>query len=426
MKCLGISKSHAAKAGFTFICRDCRRREEEAKRPKIAPLKFRVGTSSSPPSAKRSTEQQNPRTDIPNDGSAASMQMKHVEIPRPTLQPPRQIPTTNGYPHPNYITNGASPQKHHMSTVDSIHPPSKTINSSPPNRLTQNGPNSIPQHHSPTKEAHVSPYVNDIRPVSGHGLHQAPLTATTLLPQQSPPQQIQSNGTYSRSPSQGHQAPMSTPRHHAPTQSVDSTPSSQSSPQNASFNGLTANQRPTPIRSANGPSMTKLPSPIQNRPSMSPTQGNPDVGPLAGINARTSMSPPLQRDVDQPSGLSAISRQKGRASIDTHTQYAKYQPSEGTTTPAPREVTSPTPGFSGQQQQPTPKSGLSPVKHSPDQTPMGSVHIPKARTVSGTLVFPPAETLQPSPEASRTLPMPTPMKDGTVPAPINGSSEGQA
>ncbi|KAL9625874.1 MAG: hypothetical protein Q9160_000195 [Pyrenula sp. 1 TL-2023] len=425
MKCLGISTSHAAKPGFTFLCRDCTRREEEAKRPKIAPLKFRVGTSSSPPSAKTSTEQQIQKTDVPRDGSTGSKQIKHVEIPRPTQQPPPHITTTNGYSHPNHITN-ASPQTNHVSAVDNIQSPSKSISSLPPNASAQHGPSALPHHHPPTKEAHPSPYVNGARPVSGHGLPQAPLPATTSLSPKSPPQHLQSNGPYSRPSSQGHQALLSTPRHHAPTQSVNSTPSSHFSSQSTSFNGLTANPRPTPIHSTNGPSMTKLPSPVQNRPSMSPTQGNPDVGPLAGFNARTSMSPPLQRDVDHLNGPSATSHQKDRAPTDTYRESAKYQPNEGITTPAPREVTSPTPGFLGQQQQPTPKSGLSPVKHSPNQVLMGSAHLPKARIVSGTLVFPPAETLQPSPEAARTIPIPTPMKDGNVPAPPNGSSEGQA
>ncbi|KAL8721693.1 MAG: hypothetical protein Q9225_001693 [Loekoesia sp. 1 TL-2023] len=47
--CMGISQSEAEKDDFHFICRDCRRRAEDAARPKIPPLKFHLGSSSSPP-----------------------------------------------------------------------------------------------------------------------------------------------------------------------------------------------------------------------------------------------------------------------------------------------------------------------------------------------------------------------------------------
>jgi DNA-directed RNA polymerase len=48
-RCLGIAQDDAEREDFHFICRDCKRREEEAKLPKLPPLKFKIG--SSPPSA---------------------------------------------------------------------------------------------------------------------------------------------------------------------------------------------------------------------------------------------------------------------------------------------------------------------------------------------------------------------------------------
>ncbi|MCJ1430282.1 hypothetical protein MMC29_008199, partial [Sticta canariensis] len=50
--CHGISKAEAEKEDFHFICRDCQRRAEDAKKPKIPTLKFHLGSSSSPPSSK--------------------------------------------------------------------------------------------------------------------------------------------------------------------------------------------------------------------------------------------------------------------------------------------------------------------------------------------------------------------------------------
>ncbi|KAI4164697.1 MAG: hypothetical protein LQ342_001672 [Letrouitia transgressa] len=54
--CLGISQAAAERDDFHFICRDCQRRAEDAAKPKIPPLRFHFGSSSSPPSRKRGSE----------------------------------------------------------------------------------------------------------------------------------------------------------------------------------------------------------------------------------------------------------------------------------------------------------------------------------------------------------------------------------
>lgn len=46
--CLGIKKEDAEKDDFHFVCSDCKRKEEEANRPKLPPLKFRVSSTPSP------------------------------------------------------------------------------------------------------------------------------------------------------------------------------------------------------------------------------------------------------------------------------------------------------------------------------------------------------------------------------------------
>lgn len=43
--CLGITQEQAEKDDFHFICRDCKQREEDAKKPKIPTLKFHVNSS---------------------------------------------------------------------------------------------------------------------------------------------------------------------------------------------------------------------------------------------------------------------------------------------------------------------------------------------------------------------------------------------
>lgn len=50
--CLAISQTEAEKDDFHFVCQDCKRRAEDAAKPKIPPLKFHLGSSSSPPNQK--------------------------------------------------------------------------------------------------------------------------------------------------------------------------------------------------------------------------------------------------------------------------------------------------------------------------------------------------------------------------------------
>lgn len=50
--CLGVSQAEAEKEDFHFVCQDCKRRAEDAAKPKIPPLKFHLGSSSSPPNQK--------------------------------------------------------------------------------------------------------------------------------------------------------------------------------------------------------------------------------------------------------------------------------------------------------------------------------------------------------------------------------------
>ncbi|KAI4192694.1 MAG: hypothetical protein LQ348_003065 [Seirophora lacunosa] len=52
--CLGVSQADAEQEDFHFVCQDCRRRAEDAAKPKIPPLKFHLGSSSSPPNQKSS------------------------------------------------------------------------------------------------------------------------------------------------------------------------------------------------------------------------------------------------------------------------------------------------------------------------------------------------------------------------------------
>lgn len=140
----------------------------------------------------------------------------------------------------------------------------------------------------------------------------------------------------------------------------------------------------------------RLPSPVVNQPTISPTQGNYDVGRLAGVPQTTPLTFP--------------------ASSTNGAQRNQPQTNGTHTLATPRAF----------QQSPAPSSGLSPVKHTPNPQLPPPAHIPQkpsmsppnqprptARSVSGTPIFPPAETLAPSPEQLNKTPVPTPSKQPT-------------
>ena len=142
--CLGISQADAEKEDFHFVCSDCKRKMEDAKKPKIPPLKFKVGSSSSPPADKstiyvngdnqskkrKSSESEHDTTRMPPikmfkpyfapptakgvrdsnlEQSAKSDRMHQSFMTGPTLAPQGQLPSpqgTNGYhvPPPGLVS----------------------------------------------------------------------------------------------------------------------------------------------------------------------------------------------------------------------------------------------------------------------------------------------------------------------------------
>lgn len=65
-KCLGIRQDEAEQEDFHFVCRDCKRQEEEAKLPKLPLLKFRVDSASDSPSAEAQHQHQLQEQDLPS------------------------------------------------------------------------------------------------------------------------------------------------------------------------------------------------------------------------------------------------------------------------------------------------------------------------------------------------------------------------
>lgn len=359
-KCYNVSQTEAESDDFHFVCKDCRRKEEEAKKPKIPPLKFRVGASSSPPA------------------DAATIEVAK----KPRGRPKKAAPSTES--SFDQRSPNAAPASSHAA-------PGSTANGfSSPQQFPPPASYGAPSP-SPAK---TSPYMNGVFQASP----QRPQSQMTnslgqgYYGQMSPPPQLSHFG----------QSP------HRPTPSFDLNMASQS-------NSSPCQPRPTSSQSNQAILGTpaaagSIPSPLHNRPAMSPTQGNPEVGPLAGVPTPkpigSSMSPPALPATPQAQtnqGTNGIVRPT------LHPQMPDQSPSiqPQLSTPLMNHM-----------------SGRSPTKHSPppsfDQTPQpiksqppGTFHQSSTRSVSGTPIYPPSSTLAPSPKQLDTTPVPTPSKHMT-------------
>ena len=171
------------------------------------------------------------------------------------------------------------------------------------------------------------------------------------------------------------------------------------SSQNPFYNSFQL-QRPVSSHSTQG-----VPSPMKNRPSMSPTQGNMKVGPLA-------YPPPSSSP--NTNGLSPY-----RSSTAAHPMgYGGHTPSHSTT-PARSFGSSSSPIIpppSTQSQESS--AGMSPLKHSPPR-PASSYGI------SGTPVMPPAAHLFPSPQLQQNLHAPVKGMTAEQTKMSNGNTEHQ-
>ena len=365
-KCLGFSKQAAESEDFHFVCKDCKRREEDAKRPKIS-LKFKIGNSSSPP---QPTLASPTNTKLESPSKPPSFSVNALAAPKSSQGP------VNGTFHPAVVSsNRPLFQPSGQPSVQASQPslPAYTqrpipkampyMNGGPPYPYnTQNAFNavpayvpSLPQPYQPSGPI-TQQYQAQVRPVSSH--HQTP--------------RPMSSQTYQN----GHSSPV----------------------------------------------RQRIPSPVMNPPMMSPTQGNPEVGPIAGV---PGSSPSMQHaTMNTPSMQYAT----------MNTPYANGHDQKQIPQSTPQQSHSRHASFSMSQSGGHQFSGLSPTKQSisavasplpqptlipqkmphhdaPYATPSSSFNNEiRMRSVSGTPIFPPAEKLAPSPHQLNRDPVPTPSK----------------
>ncbi|KAF2199230.1 hypothetical protein GQ43DRAFT_125283 [Delitschia confertaspora ATCC 74209] len=94
-KCHNIEVAQAERDDFHFICKDCKRREEEAKMPKLPPLKFRLASIS----PKAQTTQEPSASDAANSNGAAQSSAPSSSATVQAGALPAVVPQTEAAPH---------------------------------------------------------------------------------------------------------------------------------------------------------------------------------------------------------------------------------------------------------------------------------------------------------------------------------------
>ncbi|KIX04653.1 uncharacterized protein Z518_05523 [Rhinocladiella mackenziei CBS 650.93] len=394
-KCLGISKSAAENDDFHFVCKDCKRREEDAKKPKIS-LKFKVGTSSSPA----------PPSPAPKPSSPRKSKYAGVEIPKSnTVRPPSPGSMANGHQFQQSSPSsqsGSSPYRPPHGFMQYPH-------SSPQHAYL--GPQPRPSSSSPPQPYSSAPGFNSRPPSSGCGYPVQPAQPRNSHqgPASSPPPQMVGY----------HQ-----PYHNGIQYQYQNYPGQR--PLAAAQN--TPRQPPQASANTNGQPMTntgRLPSPVLHPPTISPTQGNMDVGPVAGIpqNSPSLTQSTINGSVGSVNGYV----QRTANGISPQPQATPGPPIQSRSAQSPTTASQALSGLSPKKQQsPVPSSSPAPIPSHESSSmspssPTASRQVQSVgagprerRSVSGTPVLPPVENLRPSPEQLRNMsstePVPTPRK----------------
>lgn len=415
-KCLGISKAAAEKDNFHFVCADCKRKEEDAKKPKIS-LKFRAGVSSSPPSSRDGQIAQSPKKPKFEDIEVAKK--------RPVGRPPSQPVMSNGYAP----AQGSPPAQHRPLTYNQQPYGYQPHASSPQFPMYTNGqayqrPGSssgspyVPQNmYAGPQAAYNGVQRAQLPPYSPQPLQNSSKNNTTRPAIQQKTEEQKAKIAQQRAMLQQRQAELlgqpygqgsssstqQTTATHPPyyNDSLHTYPAYPSQHRQSSAPSMA---RPTSSHSSTkgmsvSPNTQRIPSPVLNRPNMQPTQGNYDTSAITGM---TSRSPTMNY---HPALFAPSPSPHPQPQATPQQQYSNGAYRQSSLTPAP--------------------SGLSPTKHSPPLYASASPGIQAGqRSVSGTPLFPPAEKLAPSPEQLSKEPVPTPMKmDAEIPMPTPSKAD---
>ena len=340
-KCHGLPPKRAEKDGFHFVCPPCKRKEAEAKKPKIPPLKLSAKKSSASPESQRNESR--PATangqkggGLPDHVARQLDGVQYFQPPRvspgpfgqitngPSLSPYGQQQEPPGYRYPpvaNFAPHPAPPQQpwHGSPFPPPANRTPPLYASSPPPQPAANGYGSPPHH----QQQHQSAHQNAVAASGGH-------------PSYPQPYQHQPNGYSPRAPAGAYPMTQPPPQHQQYYQPQHSYPYQQPA------------QPPPQQRPGSSQLMNGFQSPVKNQamPSTSPPQHQ-----LQPSYGQTHAPPQQRRPQQQPSHspnpsfppTSNTSRQYGAQSpVKSSPPPTHYQQSPLQRPPAqtPRSLTS--------------------------------------------------------------------------------------
>ncbi|KAL8866083.1 MAG: hypothetical protein Q9174_006503 [Haloplaca sp. 1 TL-2023] len=334
--CLGISQSAAEEDDFHFVCQDCKRRAEDAAKPKIPPLKFHLGSSSSPPTQKTQ--------------HAANDSKKRKSVDGGQLPPLKKFKPVDNYNRPivggHLGSTGSGPNGMHQAFMNGpTLSPQGQVQQYQGDLTAQSGP--PPGSRSPAgPPAYVNGYHN-------HGnqhddsVNQGPVGTSTLEPHFH-----MANGA--GHVSSGYEA------HQTPQRRLSQTPSGQDP-----FLNTFERQRPNSSHTTNN-----VPSPVKKTPVMSSPAFNHENTPR--------LSPYTNGTMPTPSNLPAA--------LPPPVKQQASPPPPALHPPSSSPINGPSLHHDG-----PPSPGFSPIKHSPPRaTP--------SLDFGGAPVLAPITTLAPSPQ----------------------------
>jgi len=358
--CLGISQADAEKDDFHFVCRDCIRREEDAKKPKIPSLKFHIGSSSSPPSQK-------PKVDFPGANEGRKRKSSEGD---PQMPPLKKYKPVNSKPQ---ATNGSMPRplQNGYSGQNGIHATAMNLPSLSLQGQLQGSPSIFPGNQEQSFYSGLKSPPGLPAYTNGYANHVNDNRYVPQLPPNSFQSPYASNGhqpTNHQTPNVGWSARYTPPQQSQHQQNYGPPPPSLN-PFANSFD----RQRPPSSHAAHNVS-----SPIKKVPSLSPPQhsaatfsppsySTPHANGISHNQPLPPTGPPAFSPVKQPSPRAASSM--GHPASSSPAVHQLPLQASGPSSP-----------------------GYSPTKHSPPR------QAPPGHGITGTpAVLPPAPVLSPSP-----------------------------
>ncbi|CAK4031548.1 hypothetical protein DOTSEDRAFT_49448 [Lecanosticta acicola] len=290
-KCHGFSPKQAESESFSFVCNTCKRKEEDAKKPKIPPLKLHNRTSGSPEVSK-------------SRPATASGQQSNSRLPDHLARQLDSLPHQQNHPSPGpfgQLTNGPSllPHGQAQGSPGYRYPP---VGNFAPQPTQQTWPHAPPPYatapsnsHAPAshQQQHLAAHHGAVASAGGHPAYHQPYGYPPQLNGYNPQASAGAHSMAHQSPQHYQYQPQLQPQpphgHYYPPQQQ---PQRRSSGQ--LMNGFQSPSKAGPQASAASPQ--KYPTQSQGSIPASPPQSHQHQGQPLARSPNTHLPPPTKKE----------------------------------------------------------------------------------------------------------------------------------